>query len=55
MADLRNFVASDRQAVVEANYAKNHRDMTVDLVREKLVIWGGLSHGEYTIKEVLDG
>jgi inositol oxygenase len=51
---MRNFVDSDRQAVVEENYAKNHREMTVELVREKQSVWGGLAHGEYTIREVLD-
>ena len=54
MTAMRNFTNSDRQAVVEKNYAKNHREMTVALVHEKQDEWGGLSHGEHTIKEVLD-
>ena len=54
MTAMRNFTDSDRQAVVEENYAKNHREMTVALVHDKQEVWGGLSHGEHTIKEVLD-
>lgn len=54
MTGLRNFVNSDRQSVVEENYAMNHREMTLALAEEKRKVWGALSHGEYTIKEVLD-
>jgi inositol oxygenase len=54
MVGLRNFVNAVRQSVVEENYAKNHREMTVELVNERIGLWGGLSHGEYSIKEVID-
>ena len=54
MTQLRNFTDSDKQSVVEGNYAKNHREMTVDLVHDKHDKWLPLTHGEYTIKEVLD-
>ena len=53
MTRLRNFIDSDKQSVIEDNYAKNHREMTVELVNEKRNKWLGLSHGEHTIKEVL--
>ena len=54
MTQLRNFADSDRQSVIENNYAMNHREMTMDLVNEKRNKWLSLSHGEYTIKEVLN-
>ena len=54
MTELRDFVNSSRQSTVERNYAKNHEEMTYDLVHEKHSKWDGLSYGEFTIKEVLD-
>ncbi len=53
MDKYRNYINSARQDVVENNYARNHREMTLELVKEKKEKWLSFTKGEYSIKEVL--
>tara|TARA_Y100000996_G_scaffold206151_1_gene161701 strand:+ start:262 stop:1062 length:801 start_codon:yes stop_codon:yes gene_type:complete len=52
--NLRNYVDSERQDIVERNYALNHEHMTYELVMNKRYKWLQFKQGEYSIKEVLD-
>lgn len=54
MTRFRDFSGSDREEKVRSTYAQRHAEMTVELAEAKRATWGKLSHGEYTIREVLD-
>ncbi len=54
MTNLRNFTDSIKQSIVEKNYALNHKEMTMELVKHKNSKWLSLSFGEFTIKQIID-
>ncbi|KAF4669141.1 hypothetical protein FOL47_002704 [Perkinsus chesapeaki] len=49
----RNYENSSRQSIVEANYKRQHENMTVERVRDLHKKWLEFNHGEYTIMEIL--
>ena len=51
---FRNYVDSDKKAIVENNYKLNHNHMTYSLVKSKRNQWLPLNKALYTIKEALD-
>ncbi len=54
MSDLRNYVSSQRQTVVEDNYRKNHEEMTMERVLSLRKKWLPCRKGLYSIKNVID-
>jgi len=52
--EFRNYVDSERQAVVQATYALMHQKQTVSFVKEKHNKWRKFNHAKATILECLD-
>ena len=51
--EFRNYVDSERQAIVEKTYHVMHANQTVEFVRSRHQKWFQFNHGEYTLFEVI--